>query len=104
MENPTILHISTLTGEWCDKDIVLLHGCFQLLVDCIEKEKLLTGHTDWDSDDEFKSAKIEIQALYDWWAKRLADEEVLDELSESQYEKENEMLIRLIKIRKYLWT
>ena len=106
MHNPNTLHIETIKVDWCDKDIVLLHACFQLLTDCIEKENLnLT--TDWTQDDQFSSAKLEIDELYNWWKDR-SKKEIdgrLDPIwAENQYEKDDEMLIRLIRIRKYLWT
>lgn len=44
MNQSMTLTIKTLTGEWCDKDIVMLHACFQLLTDCIESEDLFTGY------------------------------------------------------------
>lgn len=107
MHNPNTLHIDTINADWCDKDIVLLHACFQLFTDCIEKEDL-NNMTDWTQDEKFASAKVEIDELYNWWKDRVKKEndgkpEGLI-LSEKQYEKDNEMLIRLIKIRKYLWT
>jgi hypothetical protein len=72
-----------------------------------EKENLLTGHTDWNYDDNFKLAKQEIEHLYNWWLERLQHERNndIDPIwTDKQYEIDNEMLIRLIKIRKYLWT
>ena len=104
MRNPNTLHIDTINADWCDKDIVLLHACFQLLTDCIEKEDL-NGMTDWTQDEKFASAKLEIDLLYNWWKERVKSEmgERLG-LSDKQYEQDNKMLIRLIKIRKYLWT
>ncbi len=41
------LSIQSLNQDWCDKDVVMLHACFQLLKDCVEKEDLLSGHIDW---------------------------------------------------------
>ena len=51
MKPGNILKIDTLNGGWRDKDSVMLHACFQLLSDCIEKEGLLSGHTNWDADN-----------------------------------------------------
>lgn len=34
-----ILKIESLSDEWRDKDLILLHACFQLLKDFFEKEK-----------------------------------------------------------------
>ena len=106
MKNPGILNIKTLSGDWCDKDIIMLHACFQLLTDCIEDEKLFTGHVDWNHDDEHKKAKEELEFLYNWWINRKNKdlEAELNDLEKEQYEEDNEMLIRLIKVRQYLWT
>lgn len=106
MQNPDNLHIDSLSGDWCDKDIVMLHACFQLLTDCIEKENLLTRHIDWDHNDDFRNAKQEIEQLYTWWTERKENEKLdkLHELEKDQYNQDNEMLIRLIKVRQYLWT
>ena len=95
-----------MSGDWCDKDIVMLHACFQLLTDYVEDEKLFTGDIDWNHDEEHKKAKEELEVLYNWWIERKGmdlDDKIYD-LEEEQYEEDNEMLIRLIKVRKYLWT
>jgi hypothetical protein len=106
LKNPDTLIIKTLNGDWCDKDIVMLHACFQLLTNCIEDEHLLSGHIDWRHNEEQKNAKIEIEELYAWWNKRknLDREDAIYDLDKDQYVKDNEMLIRLITIRQYLWT
>src|SRR5713101_5874894 len=106
MKNPNKLNIDTIHADWCDKDIVMLHACFQLLTDCVEKEELLNGNTDWNFTEEHKNAKKEIKTLYSWWNKRKTKikQERTKELDQKQYEEDNEMLIRLIKVRKHLWT
>jgi hypothetical protein len=38
MQPSNILKIDSLSDGWCDKDHVLLHACFQLLSDFVEKE------------------------------------------------------------------
>ncbi len=61
-----VLKIHTLEKGWCDKDHVMLHAAFQLLVDFIEKEK--PGEiVDWNSDPEHKQTWKEIRSLYRWW-------------------------------------
>lgn len=63
------LKIHTLHKGWCDKDEVLLHAAFQLLVDFVEQEK--PGKViDWNSDKEHKKVWREIRALYKWWTKK----------------------------------
>ncbi len=107
MEPANILKIETLNGGWTDKDVVMLHACFQLLTDCVEKENLLTGHTDWNYDEAHRQAKKEILELHHWWKERVVEEqnENLDPIwTKNQHQKDTEMLIRLIKVRGYLWT
>ena len=41
MKPLNLLKIETLNDEWLDKDVIILHACFQILCDCIEKENLL---------------------------------------------------------------
>ena len=74
-----ILKIHTLEKGWCDKDRVMLHAVFQLLVDFVEQEKP-DQIVDWNSDPAHKQAWKEIRSLYRWWAKtRLARKSPLDE-------------------------
>lgn len=106
MERPSILNIRTLSGEYCDKDIIILHACFQLLTDFIEGEEAFTSHVDWEHDEAHKKAKYEIEQLYHWWSTRKTLDGLngINDLEKDQYEEDNEMLIRLIKIRQFLWT
>ncbi len=61
------LKINTLRGgRWHDKDKILLHAAFQLLVDFVEQEqpaKLI----DWSADVRRGKAWKEIMTLYRWW-------------------------------------
>lgn len=85
----------------------MLHACFQLLVDCVEQENLLNGHIDWNHSKEHQNAKTELTRLYDWWKQRVAAE-ANDEFnwirSKDRYQQDTEMLMALVKMRKYLWT
>lgn len=106
MEPANILKIDTLNEGWSDKDNVMLHACFQLLMDCIEKEKL-HELTDWNQSEQFQGAKKEIDTLVEWWRQRVHSEraEHINPIwSDNQYEEDNHMLIQLIGIRQYLWT
>jgi len=51
MKPSNLLKIVTLNNEWADKDFIILHACFQILSNCIEKENLFNGHIDWTNDD-----------------------------------------------------
>jgi len=101
MEPANILKIESLPDGWRDKDDVILHACFQLLKDFVEQEKEIIKIIDWENDEETKNAKLVIDFLYNWWMKRVDKD---DDLDGKQYEEDNQMLIKLISIRKYLWT
>ena len=80
--------------NWIDRDCIMLHACFQILVDAIEKEEVDT-HCDYE---EHKENVDEIRFLYKWWINRKEDDSI-----ESDKE-DDEMLIRLMKVRTFLWT
>ncbi|MEP6902787.1 MAG: hypothetical protein ABJA66_13630 [Actinomycetota bacterium] len=101
MKPANILKIESLPDGWRDKDDVILHACFQLLKNFVEQEKEIIEIIDWKQDKSTENAKAEIDFLYNWWLERFDKE---DDLDEKQYEEENQMLKRLIDIRKYLWT
>ena len=60
------LTIRTLRPGWWDKDEVMLHAAFQLLVDFIEQEHP-DKHIDWNHDPLHRRAWKEIRDLYRWW-------------------------------------
>ena len=91
--------IKTLDKDWCDNDEIMLHACFELMVDCIENEKLFENF-DWKHSEKSKKEKVELKLLHSWWKKRLNKKS----FTEKDYKEENAMLIRLIKIRSRLWT
>ena len=60
------LKIQTLGTGWHDRDEILLHGAFQVLVDFVEKEspeKVI----DWNVTAPQRHALKEIKRLYRWW-------------------------------------
>ena len=61
-----ILKIDSLDKGWSDKDNVMLHAAFQLLIDFVEKERP-GERMDWSASPEFKHAWKEILSLYRWW-------------------------------------
>lgn len=107
MQPANLLPISTLSAGWADKDRVMLHACFQLLCDCIEQEELFE-HTNWEQSPDFQQARRDLQELYEWWKERVAAEPdgTLPDLLEqqAQYEQDEHMLLRLVRLRRYLWT
>ncbi|MEJ7861841.1 MAG: hypothetical protein WKF90_09425 [Pyrinomonadaceae bacterium] len=101
MEPANILKIESLSNNWRDKDDIILHACFQILKNFVEQEKEMIEVIDWGYEEKTKKAKLEIDFLYLWWVDRIDKE---DHLNEKQYEVDNQMLKRLIDVRKYLWT
>lgn len=59
------LKIETLDKGWCDRDQVLLHAAFQILVDFIEKEH--PESIDWNYNGLHRRVWREIKSLYRWW-------------------------------------
>ncbi|MCB1044712.1 MAG: hypothetical protein KDC35_17345 [Acidobacteria bacterium] len=95
MRPANLLKIETLSNDWRDKDIILLHACFQLLKNCVEDENLLNCHIDWEYDERHRQAKHEIEELYQWWASYVEP----PTLDEEGYNHESEMLKRLVAVR-----
>ncbi len=134
------LRIDTLTG-YCDKDSIMLHACFQILVNFVKREwddgkgwraETFGGQHDikksrqdmvkWGYPKDLIKKGIqglkhhnkinqEIWDLYNWWTKvRPArdpdkcadwDHKKMDFVDDVE---DSEMLNRLIKVRRYLWT
>ena len=101
MEPGNKLIIDSLPEEWRDKDSVLLHACFQLLKDFVEKEDVGGSRNDWCSSERRIAAKAEIDELYTWWESYPKKDHVF---IDDEYELQNTMLIRLINIRWALST
>jgi len=60
------LKIQTLEKGWYDRDEILLHASFQILVDYMEKEhpeKII----DWNADETLAKTWKEIKSLFKWW-------------------------------------
>lgn len=80
---------------WKDADEIMLHACFQLLKDCVEQEKVDTK-CNYEAHKEFVD---EVRFLYNWWKIRVTKPNTINLIDE-----DDEMLIRLMKIRTGLWT
>lgn len=63
------LKIQTLSTGWHDRDEILLHGAFQVLVDFVEKESP-ERVIDWNATENLRHALKEIKTLYRWWKER----------------------------------
>lgn len=51
---------------WYDTDTRMLHACFLLLVEFVEKEEAFK-RVDWECDEKSEQIGQEIKDLYDWW-------------------------------------
>lgn len=109
-----------LKPDYYDKDIILLHACFNLLVDFVEVEcAAVQGATKLPNPEEGvkrlqekakflwwqgKSAQ-EALCLYYWWKNirpmRNEDDFTMEDV---YYRKDTEMLVRLVKLRGFMWT
>lgn len=90
------LKIETLSQKsWSDSDEIMLHACFQILKDCVEKEQVDTS-CNYESHKDFVD---EVRFLYQWWNKR-SKKITTDE----QIKEDDLMLLRLMKIRNNLWV
>lgn len=78
--------------EWIDKDFVILHACFQCVKDFVEQENAFQF-----SPEEDENTQI-LHELYDWWMIRKDEFEGLKGKN-----KDDEMLLKLMKIRSWLW-
>lgn len=89
-----------------DRDMIMLHACFQILKDFVEIEN---GDELCDYD-EHKDFVDEVRFLYDWWEIRKKGEEGLTESTTKDLilfyneRDDNEMLSRLMEIRNQMWT
>lgn len=92
--NCYFLSIRSLDSNFHDRCDILLHASFQILVDFVEKEEPQESIS-WEAADE-KKIWEEIQSLYEWWKNRNANVKNTEE--------DQVNLLRLVKIRLYLWT
>ena len=79
------------TLDVIDRDILMLHSCFQILEDTI-KEDGVDKHCNYEAHKVFVD---EVRFLYKWWLKRKTNNGKDDE--------DDAMLLRLMKIRGGLW-
>ena len=117
-----VIRIKTLSrSKWIDRDFIILHGAFQVLVDYIELELfhlfkvknidelenalqkralmfLSKGlYTTKQESSLMLSSEKEVVCLYRWWKEYISK-------NEDNIKIEDEMLHRLIKIRHTFWT
>ena len=115
---------------WEEVDTRMMHACFRLLVDYVEKQKPF-DILSFDEDDSTRSLKKDILDLYGWWTVTRAKEhaklaEAWDKVPPYDFgqgswkprpeakealalqkeldDKDDEMLMKLVTIRRSLWT
>ncbi len=106
MSSANVLKIKTLPKGWTDKSFVLLHASFQLLKDFLKKEKPFNCPS-WEQSKEMREAKMELIFLNNWWKKRKKldeDSSMMNDRNAPQNLEDTEMLMRLVKVRLFLWV
>jgi hypothetical protein len=129
-----IINISGQDGYkwgWIDRDHAMYLACFKLLTEFVELEDPTVGlrtEVDYRGDLDEKEwlefhrpsiipqleREVEVRALYNWWKAARKQEwdacyalkrgtEMYDEMNRLE-EKDEEMLMRLMKVRRSLWT
>ena len=99
MKPANLLRIDSLDENWCDKDTIMLHACFQLLSDFFEKERRLDEAPEW-RDLAADPQRKELLELYRWWqARKLTDQD----FSEESYAEDTKRLSDLVGLRHLLW-
>ena len=89
------------SAGYCDIREKVLLANFKLLRTFVEQE---IQRIDWDDTAEYQKVRAEIDALYHWWTVERPGK-ITDFIYDANWEaQEEEMLLRLIKVRAYLWT
>lgn len=111
-----VLKIKTLPRHWMDRDEVMLHACFQILCDYVEREcnneyhaltpinieKDMESYKEWDAESQESMRKglieqnritQEILDLYNWWKKRKETRNKNDPLNETDSLPDNDSLL-----------
>ncbi len=90
---------------WVDVTDKMIYASFNLLQQFVEKEKPFE-RIDWSHGAVHRRAAKEIKALYAWWTVgRRADHDAKGKLDYAALDaKDQAMLLRLVKIRMFLWT
>lgn len=76
----------------------MLHACFQILENYFVREACGIAQTNWTHSVDARERWKELSELRAWWAVRSKSEWPDEEA------KDDEMLMRLLKIRRTLWT
>ncbi len=110
MEPANVLHITSLGDGWSDKDQVMLHACFQLLEDFLDKEQPWTvverifgkEYAESFGPRPISDERKELEELYDWWQTRKHLDPFEGDVS-AIFDEDDRQLLRLIRRRLTLW-
>ena len=102
------IHIKSLEPGYYDPDIRMLHGCFDLFTEWFHYNVFEAKLMDRETIDETNVGMYdEMMTLYKWWTVTKPEWDMRDDLIYSDIEKfeevEDEMLSRLMKIRRSIW-
>ncbi len=116
-EGRNLVSIPTLKNEYCDVDYVLIHAIFALLVKFIENEwgGVCNQYDDetinYESDENAKETlrnqnkdKKELFELYLWWKNEFPELEKDPKWHIEGYETETNKAMRVVELRRYMWT
>lgn len=108
------LSIPTMTEEWWDKDEVMFHAVFTLLERFVEDEwKGVLYQTDMRenmSDEEIElyraqdKDRVELFNLYKWWKNEYPKLAKKASWHIDGYDIETKYAMRVLELRRYLWT
>jgi hypothetical protein len=100
-----MVKMPTLKPGWYDTDTRLLHASCALLENYVERERPFT-HVEWNDGDESREIANEIHSLYYWWQrhKRFVGSDATMQEEDEMYKAETANLVRLMQIRRALWT
>lgn len=100
-----ILNISSKENKWSygysDIRERMLYASFALLVEFVEIE---SNDVCWEWNDDVLKVKVEMDLLYNWWKYERPNRNWTASNYGKFEEEDSNNLMRLAKIREYLWT
>jgi len=95
-----VIKIKTLSPGYYDPDVRMLHACFDLFAEWFRYNTIENEHMTKKSLEETNPGVWdEMVELYKWWSVYHVD----PDWSMGGAEKEDEMMMRLMKIRRCIW-
>lgn len=116
-ESHKTLNIPTIENEYTDRDEVMLHAVFAVLVEFVEEEwhgvceQYDQAQIDMETDENGKDTLIlqnkekkDLWELYLWWKNEYPKLWADPHWHFKGYEIETEKAMQVVALRKYLWT